>query len=53
MSDNKREFIFNAMTMKWDNIYSCYYGVSLFESKDYKECEEFCFNYHTTYLHNS
>ena len=40
-----RKVVFYVQSMKWDNIYSCYYATCLFESESYEECEKFCLNY--------
>lgn len=39
------EFTFLVMFHDWDNIYSCYFDREIFRSKNYAECEAFCFNY--------
>lgn len=44
----KRKVKFHVMTMKWDNIYSCYYGTSLFESDNYEQCEAYAISYQGT-----
>ncbi|GEM_PF-3194786 len=40
-----RKAVFYVQTMKWDNLYSCYYGECLFSTNKYDEAEAFCVNY--------